>query len=502
MIVAATNFPLQLDAAGEFAVAREFFRQAGFDDRTLCRVLEMESMGDLGRVAWEKVQPDLFRMDLRWCIQVFVRGLPAGQAESRTACGPRVFDALAKLGLIRPARKDPAAVVCPVWVYPADGFVIASDRRDDPDGEPYTPAADVVFPAIYGGTLRFLQLLPDVRDGEALDLCGGTGIGALRLSRTARVAVTADVAERCALFATFNARLNGVSIESVCGDVYEPVRDRKFSVISAHPPFVPATGPRMVYRDGGETGEDVTRRIIEGLPAHLRPGGTCVIVCVACDAGERTFEQRVTEWLGERSGEFDVVFGLEKVLPVEEVVDSIRKRGRQISADEAEALTTRLRSLGTRQFVYGALFIRRFTGRVAGPPGRMHLTRDGTAADFERWLAWREHARRQDFEEWLAESHPRLAPQLQLTARHVVHDGELSPAEFVFSVERGFQAALRPDGWIVPLVARLEGARSVREVFQAAQGQNELPEGFGLEPFLDLVRRMIERGFLEVDFPR
>lgn len=105
--------------------------------------------------------------------------------------GEETFDAFRSLGLLRSARKSPSAVVCPVWLYPCDGFVVASDRTDDPDGEPYQPSADVVFPAIYGGTLRFLRLLPDAQNGAALNLCGGSGIGALHLSRTARAATTA-----------------------------------------------------------------------------------------------------------------------------------------------------------------------------------------------------------------------------------------------------------------------------------------------------------------------
>src|SRR6185369_4257091 len=132
----------------------------------------------------------------------------------------------------------------------------------------------VVFPAIYAGTLRFLRLLPQGRDLETLDLCGGSGIGALHFSRTVRAAATADITERAALFAEFNARLNEAAVSSFCGDLYSPLSGRKFDVISAHPPFVPATGQNMVYRDGGNTGEEITRRIVEGLPTHLRAGGT------------------------------------------------------------------------------------------------------------------------------------------------------------------------------------------------------------------------------------
>jgi len=357
-----------------------------------------------------------------------------------------------------------------------------------------------VFPAIYPGTLRFLQLLPEIRDRDALDLCGGTGIGALRLSKTARTAVTADVTARAAHFAEFNARLNGTSVASLCGDLYAPIEGRQFDLISAHPPFVPATGPTMIYRDGGETGEEVIRRAIEGLRAHLRPGGLCVMLCVARDVGEQPFEQRASEWLGESRGEFDVVFGLEKVLSTEEVVDSLRKRGQQVEIDQARQLIERLSRLGTRQFVYGALFLRRYADPIGSRPLRIRMTPSGSAADFLRLLAWRHHARQPGFPAWLASARPRFAPQLELNARHLVVEGELTPAEFVFSIQTGFHAALRPDAWVVPLLARLGGQLTVREVFDAARAADELPNGFTIEAFLELVGAMIEKGFLEAEF--
>jgi hypothetical protein len=424
------------------------------------------------------------------------------ESQARAACGEEVMTAMRSLGLLRAAKKDAGLVVCPVWVYPVEGFVVATDRRDDPDGEPYEPPTDVVFPAIYGGTLRFLRLLPEAGGGEALDLCGGSGIGALWFSRTARAAATADVTGRSAHFAEFNARLNGAQVSSLCGDLYAPVAGRQFDVISAHPPFVPAVGPNMVYRDGGDTGEEITRRVIEGVPGHLRKGGTCMIVCVARDTLEKPFEQRARDWLGASAGEFDIVFGLEKVLSVEDVVDSMRNRGQEIGAERGRELLNRLRSLGTRQFVYGALFMRRLSSAESPEPFRIRLSPDGGAKDFARLLAWRQHSRRPGLAAWLQQSRPRLASKLELTVRHVMENGELTPAEFVFAIDNGFVGALRLDGWAVPLVARLDGRQSVGEVHEKAGKADELPEGFTLAAFADLVRVMIERGFLEVEVPQ
>ena len=490
-----THFPLQMNSAADLRRVRDFLSAAAYDESTLRRVLNLENMSALGRVDWTRVevQPAV----LNWCVQVFARGVATGMGVARELCGSEVLDALLRTGLLQPAKKEPDSLVCPVWLYPVAEFVVASDRRDDPDGETFTPPTDVVFPAIYGGTLRFLQLLPET-PGDALDLCGGSGIGALQLARTARVSVTADLAERSAVFAEFNCRLNRCSAESLCGDLYAPVAGRQFDVISAHPPFVPATGENMVYRDGGDSGEEVTRGVVAGLPAHLRAGGTCVILCVARDTAAKTFEQRVAEWLGESRDEFEVLFGLEKILSVEEVVDSLRKRGQSVGPDQVRQLLARLQSLETRQFVYGALYIRRHAGKGGGKPLRVHLTPQGRAADFERLLAWREFCRQPDCSAQLARSRPQPAAGMVLTARHLVQDGELVPAEFVFSIEAGFAAALRPDAWVVPLLARLNGRRTVQTVFSEAQQANELPPEFTLEAFQGLVQRMIELGLMNL----
>jgi methylase of polypeptide subunit release factors len=496
------DFPLRLASPEAFAAVRDFFRQAAFDDSTVCRALGLQDMSETGRVEWGKASLEGLTAPLRWCIDLFLRRGQVAEEECRKICGDAIWTAFQSLGLVRASRKDPASVHCPVWIYPADGFVLASDRPDDPDGGSFSAAQDVVFPAIYGGTLRFLALLPPAEGGDALDLCGGTGIGALHFSRRARSAVTADITPRAAFFAEFNARLNGAAIESCCGDLYAPVNGRQFDVISAHPPFVPSLAQDMIYRDGGDSGEEVTRRIVAGLSTHLRCGGTCVILCVARDTQAQSLEQRARDWLGPGQDEFDVVFGLERILSVDEVMQILRKRNLQQPEEEARRMLERQKALTTRQFVYGAVVIRRHARPLGVQPLRLHLTPEGAAADFERVLAWRQFCREAGFSDWLAAARPRLAEKLQLTVRYLAQDGELAPAEFVFSIEGGLQAALRLDGWIVPLLARLNGTRSPREVLEGARLAGELPDGFGLEPWLQLIGRMIGLGLLEVQFPR
>ena len=383
------SFPLSLENPGSFGPVREFLRAASYDDATVRRVLGMESMCDLGEVRWDEVQREELDPALNLCIDLFLLCDQVPAERFLEACGEDAAEALRALGLVRAVRTDPDRVVSPVWLYPVDGFVVASDRRSDPDDDPYERIEDIVFPAIHAGALRFLDLLPDAAGGEALDLCGGAGAGAFRLSRTARSTVIADLAPRAARFAEFNARLNGLDVESLTGDLYEPVAGRKFDVIVAHPPYVPAAGPTLTYRDGGGTGEEVTRGIVLGLPAHLKPGGRCAILCMGCDSAEGPFEQRVRGWLGEARDEFDVVFGHESTYTVDDVIGMIEKRDEAVSDEEIGAFRERLAEAGTVQLVYGVLRIDRFAAASPLEPLRVELSPQQTAADLEAIVASR-----------------------------------------------------------------------------------------------------------------
>jgi SAM-dependent methyltransferase len=455
----------------------------------------MQEMSDLGMVAWEKINLDQFTAPLRVSIDLFLKGCAVFRDQVQTAMGSSTLACFESAGLLRASAADPAALVCPVWLYPVRDYVLISDRRDDPDGKPFTTPEDVVFPAIYAGTLRFLRLLPDELAGDALDLCGGSGIAALVMaSRSAARSVTADLTPRSAFFAEFNARLNDLPVESLCGDLYDPIQRSVFDIITAHPPFVPALGGTMIYRDGGETGEEVTRRVVEGFPAHLRPGGTGIILCVARDTLEKPIEQRVHDWLGPAAPDFDIIFGLEKVLSLEDVITSVRKRGGLQAEADVITMVERLKNCGTRQFVYGAIFVRRLPQPLGLDPGRVQMSPQATANDFFQLFAWRARTRLSNFRDWLAHSQPRPAPELELTARYRVTKGELSPREFVFSIDGRFRAAMRPDGWLVPLIARLTGQRTVAQVYEQARADNEILVGFSLDDFLRLVSRLVENG--------
>jgi hypothetical protein len=239
--------------------------------------------------------------------------------------------------------------------------------------------------------------------------------------------------------------------------------------------------------------------VIEGLPRHLRPGGTCVIVGFARDTNQQPFEQRARDWLGEAAAEFDVIFGMDRSRTIEQIVEAQRRRLKDDVESELARLSQRLRDLETRQFVHGALFMRRCAKPVTTPPLRVSITSKASAADFERMFDWRARRRQPGFQDWLSEARPTLAPHLELHSRQVVKDGRFAVSEIMFRIEREFDAVLQPDAWIVPAISKLDGRRSVAEVFHASHAAGDLPHGFQLEAFVGFVDVMIERGYLQLD---
>ncbi len=129
------------------------------------------------------------------------------------------------------------------------------------------------------------QALP--RDAALLDLCTGSGALAVHAAvRGARDVTAVDVSRRAVLNARLNARLNGVRLRALRGDLFAAVGSRRFDVIVSNPPYVPAVGDgdglpargRARAWDAGRDGRALLDRICDAAPAHLRPGGLVLLV--------------------------------------------------------------------------------------------------------------------------------------------------------------------------------------------------------------------------------
>jgi release factor glutamine methyltransferase len=121
--------------------------------------------------------------------------------------------------------------------------------------------------------------------GTVLDLCAGVGAQSLFCARTASRVTAVEIEPLAEPIFWTNSAMNGLSenIEFLSGDLFAPVRERKFDRICANPPFLPVP-PKVrfpLYAGGGGDGLEIVRRLLEGLPDHLSADGECQIIASA-----------------------------------------------------------------------------------------------------------------------------------------------------------------------------------------------------------------------------
>jgi release factor glutamine methyltransferase len=130
--------------------------------------------------------------------------------------------------------------------------------------------------------LRRQRLRPGA---AALDLCTGSGVLAIAAARHGcRHVAAVDISRRAVFAARCNARLNGVSVQSMRGDLFEPVRGRRFDLIVSNPPYVPTPTGKIPQRglarawEAGTDGRVFLDRICAQAGTYLHPGGVMLLV--------------------------------------------------------------------------------------------------------------------------------------------------------------------------------------------------------------------------------
>lgn len=491
--------PIRMGTAEEFARVARTLKDASFDAETICRRFKLDDMSDVGSITPDDVERADVSPQLRLLTRLFLLQALTPCAAIEDVFDRATIDSFLSLGLLGTGEFGNDEFYARVLLYPVAGFAVASDRHSLPDGSDFEPPPDVVFPAIFGGTLQFLRLLPRNWEGAALDLCSGTGVGAFVLSRCGQPAVSADITERAAAFARFNCALNGLeNVEVARGDLYEAVQGRTFGCIVAHPPYVPSLETKAIWRDGGVTGEALVKRIIEQLPEYLDPGGVFLSLSLGADTKQGKFEERARGWLGEHADEFDVVFGCQELRDPRQVLENLARKYTELGSQVIEKFESEFERAGVVQMPLGALCLRRATNGATKQPWttRRKFTDQTDGGDFETAFSTHDRLSQPNFLASLEEATPRLSSRLEVKVTHVVHEGSLVPADFLFEIDKPFEAHVRFDSWMVPLLTRLDGKTTLAKIYEDANTEASIPEEFKLENFAVLVARALEMGFI------
>jgi release factor glutamine methyltransferase len=120
---------------------------------------------------------------------------------------------------------------------------------------------------------------------DVLDLGTGSGALAVAAARAGATTVTAvDLSLRSVAATWLNARLHGLAVTVRRGDLFAPVAGRRFGLVVANPPYVPAETDRLPRHrkarcwDAGPDGRALLDRICAGVADVLAPGGDVLLV--------------------------------------------------------------------------------------------------------------------------------------------------------------------------------------------------------------------------------
>lgn len=131
-------------------------------------------------------------------------------------------------------------------------------------------------------------LLRSRKGDTVLEIGCGSGAISIALAKKANAKVTAvDINPEACELTKENVSANGARVEVLCGDMFEPVKKKKFHMIVSNPPYIPTAMIDTLMTevkdyeplsalDGGEDGLDYYRRIAQEAPDHLKKNGMII----------------------------------------------------------------------------------------------------------------------------------------------------------------------------------------------------------------------------------
>ncbi len=502
--------PLRLpDSDAPFVALRTLLATHGYTEAAVCSHAGCESIYDFRMRAHARSGTTPIERPMDVLVRLFMDSESLSAAHVDAQLGGEARELLTSLGVLESDPDDENCVVATVLLYPTEGPWIVSDRTVAIGSAKAVAISslpqDAVYPAITSSVRVFLSTLPLEPVDAFLELCSGTGIAALMgAAGGAAHAYAVDITERSTVFAAFNARLNGLSqVTALQGDLWQPVHGMTFNTIVAHPPYVPAAEPEFIYRDGGEDGEQITRAILQGLHAHLAPGGVFHCTCLISSRAGQIPPHRVRAMLGEHSDAYDLLFLRNATTNLTEYFRQKLISGNVTEAARAVRQLKRFGELEVESVDFCTIVLRRHDAKRVG------FTLSAERSGGTRWpqVAWalRIGAAGADQETMAAtvlDSRVRLSPRARLTLTYRVGGA----GEDAWTAERGritvdvpFVSGVDVGTGDAMMLSRFDGQRTLREHLVELQQEDALPRDIDLLQFARSLSQLVLEGIIECE---
>lgn len=246
----------------------------------------------------------------------------------RATRGDGVLDTLVRLFLLqRPVPVERARAALPLDEALAGGWVIRAGDADEavraavdvrpyggPQGQDWYIVSDLgcavggasgaggkdegVVLGVGGASTTLAGITVRTPVGSALDVGTGSGIQALHAAEHATRVTATDLNPRALEFTRLTLALSGAAeAELRAGSLFEPVGSEAYDLIVSNPPFVISPGARLTYRDGGMSGDDLCRTLVQQSGERLNEGGYAQFLANWEHVEGEDWKERVRAWV-------------------------------------------------------------------------------------------------------------------------------------------------------------------------------------------------------------
>lgn len=360
----------------------------------------------------------------------------------------------------------------------------------DPGHAGESVAVDQVLGA-GAASLTLAAATPRQPVGRALDLGCGQGVQALLAEGHADLVVATDRNPRAVGFTRLAGALRGVEVDGRVGDLLEPVVGEQFGLVVSNPPFVVSPGRRYTYRDAGLEGDEVCRRLVQGIPSVLAPGGYAVLLVNWLHLAGEDGDARVRSWF-DGTGCDGWVVQRELAEPAEYVTAWLRDTDEAAFDAQFDAWVDAL--AGVDAVAFGVVALHRRTDGLA-PSVALDVVDQQVAATWgEEVVA--HFARRTALEGDLLAARLRLRDDVRLhqVASRAADGWEVTSQ--VLQQEAGLRWGGGVDGYGATLLAACDGAVPLGALVSFLASSAGLATDEVVGEVLPVVRRLVEQGYL------
>lgn len=427
-------------------------------------------------------------------IRLFLIEVPVDAESLQKAIHPMRLEAWLEAGLV---HLMDGLVATKVKLLPFQNLLVAFDM----DRRLYSSSGYDYVMGIGRSSLALANITVRRSSRMTLDLGTGCGIQALFASSHSDRALVVDRNPRAVQYATFNAKLNGMSnIECLEGNLFEPVKGETFDLIVSNPPFVISPEMSYIYRDSGMEGDEVCQKIVREAPRFLREGGYCQFLANWAQYSGQDWRERLSRW-SEGTGCDVWVMRTESQLPSTYASVWIRHTERsevERYPERFEKWMAYYEGRGIESIGLGMITMRRLSSHqnwfradespenMLGPCGDAILQAFGLR-DFLETV-------KEDAE--LLQTPLRLSPDVRLEQQSQPSMEGWKEVEARIHLAKGLAYIGNVDPYVSKLIVGCNGERPLKELVSEMASSLEVDPATITARLCEVVRRLIEQGFL------